>query len=55
MNYHYYEIPNTHPGHDYSRRVTLIGLTVDYYDWGGSFVNNPWVGDFPLETIGSHH
>ena len=56
MNYHYYESPSSHPGYDYSRRVLLIGyLSTPYDGFVDLFGSNPWLSDFPLATIGSHH
>ena len=56
MNYHYYESPNTHPGHDYSRRILMIGnLSAAYNGFVDLFGNCPWLGDYPDGIIGSHH
>ena len=56
MNYYCYESPNTHPGHDYSRRVLMIGYLPSPYDgFVDLFGNNPWLADYLLAVLGSHH
>lgn len=56
MNYHYYESPSTHPGHDYSRRILEIGHLPTLYDgFVDLFGNCPWIADYPLAVLGSHH